>query len=89
MNDRNLRSSNPLRQGWFYNKNVHNQILTRLFLNQETQCTTTAVFNKMEDIPNSMLCVSMTRGLSIIEKKIEVSSCRHYYLTVYIVLMCV
>ena len=42
-------------------------------LSQETQCTTTAVFNKMEDIPNSMLCVSMKRGLSIIEDKLEVT----------------
>ena len=43
-----------------------------MVLDQETQCTTTAVFNKMEDIPNSMLCVSMQRGLSILEEKIEV-----------------
>eukprot|EP01035_Chromulina_nebulosa_P025605 gene25605-33434_t len=44
---------------------------TGMVLSQETQCTTTAVFNKMEDIPNSMLCVSMKRGLSIIEEKLE------------------
>ena len=42
-------------------------------LNQETQCTTSAVFNKMEEISYNMLADSMRHGLTVLEKKIKVT----------------
>ena len=47
--------------------------LVRIPLNQETQCSTNAVFNKMEEISFTMLASNMRHGLTVLEKKIKVS----------------
>ena len=41
-------------------------------LNTNTQCTTSAVFHRMEEISCTMLTASMKHGLEVLDKKIKV-----------------
>ena len=51
-------------------------------LNPKTQCTTSAVFHRMEEISCTMLTASMKHGLEVLDRKMKVAM----YVCIYVFL---